>query len=72
MRAHYVIVAVVSFLIGIGVTLLFSAAPIAGADAHSTRPVSVDVSPLHQSNKSLPAQDFHDMTFVFPLTADGY
>jgi hypothetical protein len=67
MRAHYVIAAVAIILVGIGMTLPFSAAPIAEADSPSAKTVSVDVSPMHQNIENLPVQEFHDMTFVYSV-----
>jgi hypothetical protein len=71
MRAYHVIAAVAVILVGIGLTLPFSAAPIAEADSRSTKTVSVDVSSMHQNIESLPVQEFHDMTFVFPVVSGG-
>jgi hypothetical protein len=65
MRAHYVIAAVVIILVGIGVSLPFSAAPIAEADSASTRAVSVEAPPVQRNSESLPVQEVHDMTFVY-------
>jgi hypothetical protein len=71
MRPYHVIAAVAVILVAIGVTLPFSAAPIAEADSPSAKTVSVDVSPMHQNIENLPVQEFHDMTFVFPVVGGG-
>jgi hypothetical protein len=71
MRPYHVIAAVAVILVAIGVTLPFSAAPIAEADSPSAKTVSVDVSPMHQNIENLPVEEFHDMTFVFPVVGGG-
>ena len=71
MRAYHVIAALaVILVVGIGVTLPFSAVPIAEADAPSTGAVSVDVPPLHRNSGNLPVQEVHDMTFVYSAGDD--
>jgi hypothetical protein len=68
MRARHVI-AVVFILVSVAVKLTFFAAPIAEADARSIESGSVDVFRIHQSIGTLPEQDVHDMSFVFPSPA---
>ena len=65
MRARPVIAVATLILVGVGVKLTFFSAPIAAADVGSTKSVSIDVSGIHHAIKSLPAENFHDMTFVF-------
>ena len=65
MRAHPVIAVATLILVGVGVKLTFFSAPIAAADVGSTKSVSIDVSAMQHATKSLPAENFHDMTFVF-------
>jgi hypothetical protein len=66
MRAHHVIAVVAVILVGVGMKLIFFSAPTAEADPLSIKSVGVDVSQLHHNVKNLPAQKFHDMSFVFP------
>jgi hypothetical protein len=65
MRAHHVIATVAAILVGLGLTLIFSSAPIAVADASGVKSVSMDISEVQQSVKNLPMEHFRDMTFVF-------
>ena len=65
MRAHHVIAVIAAILIGVGVKLIFFAAPIAEADTLAIGSVGVDVSQLHRNVESLPVQTFHDMSLVF-------
>jgi hypothetical protein len=65
MRAHHAIAIVAAILVGFGLTLIFSSAPIAVADASVVKSVSMDISEMQQSVKSLPVEHFQDMTFVF-------
>jgi hypothetical protein len=65
MRAHPVIAIATLILVGVGVKLTFFSAPIAAADVGSTKSVSIDVSGMQHAIKSLPAENFLDMTFVF-------
>jgi cytoskeletal protein RodZ len=65
MRAHHVIAVVAVILVGVGLKLIFFAAPTAEADSLSTKSVSADVSQLHQNVRKLPVQKFHDMSLVF-------
>ena len=65
MRTHPVVAVVTLILVGVGIKLTFFSAPIAAADVGSTKSVSIDVSGMHHAIKSLPAENFHDMTFVF-------
>jgi hypothetical protein len=75
MRAHPVIAIATLILVGIGVglgvKLTFSSAPVAAADVGSTKSVSIDVSAMQHATKSLPAENFHDMTFVFSSGGGG-
>jgi hypothetical protein len=64
MRAHHVIAVVA---VGVGVKLIFFAAPTAEADSLSIKSMSVNVSQMHQNIKNLPVQEFHDMSLVFPV-----
>ena len=66
MRAHPVIAIATLILVGVGlgVKLTFFSAPVAAADVGSTS-VSIDVSGMQHAIKSLPTENFHDMTFVF-------
>jgi len=66
MRAHLVIAALAVILLGVGVKLMFSAAPTADADSLSIENPGVDVSQLHRNAKNLPVQKLHDMSLVFP------
>ena len=66
MRARRNIAVVAVILVGVGVKLIFFTAPTAEADSLSIKRVGVDVSRLHQNVKSLPVQEFHDMSLVFP------
>jgi hypothetical protein len=68
MRAHPVVA--VATLILVGVKLTFFSTPIAAADVGSTKSVGIDVSGMHHEIKSLPVENFHDMTFVFPVAID--
>ena len=61
MRARHVI-AVAFILVLVGVKLTFLAVPIAAADARS----SVNVLQIHRTVGTLPLQNVHDMSFVFP------
>ena len=65
MRAHHLIAVVAAILVGVGVKLIFFAAPTAVADPLSVNGARVDVSRLQQNAKSLSAQIFHDMSLVF-------
>jgi len=65
MRTHPIVAVVTLILVGVGVKLTFFSAPIAAADVDSTKSVSTDVSGMHHAIKSLPEENFHDMTFVF-------
>ena len=77
MRAHPVFAIATLILIGIGVglglgvKLTFFSPSIAAANAGSTKSVSIDVSGMQQAIKSLPAENFHDMTFVFSSGGGG-
>jgi hypothetical protein len=55
----------------IGLKLTFFTAPTAEADSLPIKGASVDISQTHQSIKNLPVQEFHDMTFVFPVLPGG-
>jgi hypothetical protein len=44
MRAHHAIAIVAAILVGFGLTLIFSSAPIAVADARVLKSVSMDIS----------------------------
>lgn len=65
MRAYHAIAIVAAILVGFGLTLIFSSAPIAVADARVIKSVSMNISEMQQSVKNLPVERFHDMTFVF-------
>jgi hypothetical protein len=65
MRAHHAIAIVAAILVGFGLTLVFSSAPIAVADARVVKSVTMDISEMQQSIKNLPVEKVHDMTFVF-------
>jgi hypothetical protein len=70
MRAYHVIAAVAVIaviLVVTGVKLPFFAAPIAEADSRFSNGIGADVVQMHQNSKNAPAQEFHDMTFVFPV-----
>jgi hypothetical protein len=74
MRAYHVIAAVAVIaviLVGIGVKLPFFATPIAEADSRFSNGIGADVSQMHQNSKNVPVQEFHDMTFVFPVVSGG-
>jgi hypothetical protein len=64
MRARHVI-AVAFILVLVGVKLTFLAVPIAAADARS----SVNILQIHRTVGTLPLQNIHDMSFVFPSSA---
>jgi len=70
MRAHPVIAVATLILVGVGVKLTFFSAPIAAADVRSTKSASTDVAEMHRGIKDLPVENFHDMTFVFPVAID--
>ena len=65
MRTHPAIAIVTVILVGFGLKLVLSSAPIVAADVGSTKRVSIDVSEMHQNIKNLPVEKIHDMTFVF-------
>jgi hypothetical protein len=68
MRARHVIV--VAFVLAlVGVKLTFLAVPIAAADAPSGVGGGVDVFQIHETVGTLPQQNVHDMSFVFPSPA---
>jgi hypothetical protein len=60
MRSHHAIAIAAIILTGFGVKVFFFT-PSAVAEVHG---VSMNISRMHE-NKNLPAQNFHDMTFVF-------
>lgn len=64
MRAHHIVVAAL-ILIGIGVKVTVVSTMTAEADS---RAKSVDASQMQQN---LPVEEFHDMTFVFPVRPGG-
>ncbi len=55
MRTHPAIAIVTVILVGFGLKLVFSSAPIVAADVGSTKRVSIDVSEMHQNIKNLPS-----------------
>jgi hypothetical protein len=65
MRAHHIVVAAL-ILIGIGVKVTVVSTMTAEADSRAKR--SVDASQMQQN---LPVEEFHDMTFVFPVRPGG-
>ena len=68
MRARHVIaVAFVLVLVGVKLTLL--AVPIAAADAHASVGASVEVFQMYETVGTLPLQNVHDMSLVFPSPA---
>ena len=69
MRTLHVIAVVAVILVGVGVKLIFFAAPTAEADSLSIKSASVDISLIHQNIRTPPVQKFHDMSFVFPSPA---
>ena len=74
MRAYHVIAAVAVItviLVVTGAKLPFFAAPIAEADSRFSNGIGADVVQMHQNSKNAPAQEFHDMTFVFPVNSGG-
>jgi hypothetical protein len=66
MRAHHVIAVVAVILVGVGLKVIFFAAPTAEADSRPIKSAGVDISQIHQNIKSLPVQKIHDMSLVFP------
>jgi hypothetical protein len=68
MRARHVI-AVAFVLVLVGVKLTFLAVPIAAADARSGVGGGVDVVQIHETVGTLPLQNVHDMSLVFPSPA---
>ena len=56
-----------SILVGVGLKLIFFAAPTAEADSRPIKSARVDISQIHQNIKSLPVQKSHDMSLVFPV-----
>jgi hypothetical protein len=68
MRARHFI-AVAFILVLVGVKLTFLAVPIAAADARSSVGGSVDVFQIHHTVGTLPLQNVHDTSFVFPSPA---
>lgn len=67
-RAHHVAAVVAVILVGVGLKLIFFAAPTAEADSRPIKSARVDISQIHQNIKSLPVQKFHDMSLVFPVS----
>jgi hypothetical protein len=65
MRAHHVIAIVAVILVGVGLKVIFFAAPAAEADSLSIKSVSLDISRMHRNTENLPVQKIHDMSFVF-------
>jgi hypothetical protein len=68
MRAHPVITVVAVILAGVGLKVIFFAAPTAEADSRPIKSVGVDISQMHQNIKSLPTQKILDMSLVFPVS----
>jgi hypothetical protein len=52
--------------VGVGLKVIFFAAPTAEADSRPIKSAGVDISQIHQNIKSLPVQKIHDMSLVFP------
>ena len=65
MRAYQGVAIVALILVGVGVKLIFFAAPTAEADSLSIKSVGLDISQMHQNTKSLPVHRLHDMSLVF-------
>ena len=65
MRAHHVIAVVAVILVGVGVKLIFFTPQTAEAVSLPIKSVGVIVSQLHQNARSLPLENFHDMSLVF-------
>jgi hypothetical protein len=65
MRSYHVIAVVAVILVGVGVKLIFFAAPTAEADSLANKNKGVDVSQMHRNVKNLPVQEFHDMSVIF-------
>jgi hypothetical protein len=65
MRAYQGVAIVALPLVGVGVTLIFFAAPTAEADSLSIKSVGLDISQMHQNTKSLAVHRLHDMSLVF-------
>jgi hypothetical protein len=53
MRAHHAIGIVAVILVGFGLKLLFFSAPSAEADLRGVTSVGMDISQMHQNNKTL-------------------
>jgi hypothetical protein len=68
MRAKHVI-AVAFILVCAVAKLTVVAVPMAQADTGSSAGGSVDVFRIHQTARTLPLQNVHDMSFVFPSPA---
>jgi hypothetical protein len=64
---HFVAVAFILALVSVKLTFL--AVPIAEADARSSVGGSVDVFQIHRTVGTLPLQNVHDMSLVFPSPA---
>jgi len=62
MRRHHVIAIVAVLLIGLGVKQFLFPPKVAEAD---TRAGNMDIRQMHIDHPNLPAQQMHDMTFVF-------
>lgn len=65
MRAHHIVVAIL-ILIGIGVKMTSFTTLTAEWDSRSKGSVNVS-----QTQQNLPTEEFHDMTFVFPVRPGG-
>lgn len=66
MRAGHIVVAVL-ILLGLGVKTASFPVLAAEAASRSKTSVGLDVSQMHRDAKNLPVEEFHDMTFVFPV-----
>ena len=66
MPARHIVVAVL-ILLGLSVNITSFTVLAAEAASRSKRSVSLDVSQMHRDAKNLSVEEFHDMTFVFPV-----
>ncbi len=65
MRTHHIVVATL-ILLGVGLKVTSFSTVTTEADSRSKRSVHVS-----QTQQNLPVEEFHDMTFVFPVRPGG-
>lgn len=67
---HRYIIASAAILIAFGAKLLFFPMRTAEADISAMTGMGLDISQLEKDVKNLPAQQMHDMSFVFSKPAE--